>query len=277
MHQSADLKQFLELEELLTAAKQDRSVTCEYDVSNSMSSLTVSEPGLNANDKMSETSENHNKSDISDSSSQSRDVSETCSKSSHDPDLCNGRSDEAKGGSSVPVSKSGLHINGKLREVSENHNGSSDGSKSTHASRDASEINRKSSDDFDICNGPIDKASVNERHGRQTNGTHDVHDKLSSDSASLNDSNTNSESYSKSSISDNKSSDSTESRSKLSFKWDMLKETSNEARRNKKFCVTRISKSKSISVDFRLSRGIAQVCLNVWLCGQGKLSSVLYN
>ena len=276
MHQSADLKQFLELEELLTAAKQDRSVTCEYDVSNSMSSLTVSEPGLNANDKMSETSENHNKSDICDSSSQSRDVSETCSKSSHDPDLCNGRSDEAKGGS-VPVSKSGLHINGKLREVSENHNGSSDGSKSTHAPRDASEINKKSSDNFDICNGPTDKASVNERHGRQMNGTHDVHDKLSSDSASLNYSNTNSESYSKSSISDNKSSDSTESRSKLSFKWDMLKETSNEARRNKKFCVTRISKSKSISVDFRLSRGIAQVCLNVWLCGQGKLSSVLYN
>ncbi|KAH9663845.1 Suppressor of RPS4-RLD 1 [Citrus sinensis] len=268
LHQSADLKQFLELEELLTAAKQDRSVTCEYDVSNSMSSLTVSEPGLNANDKMSETSENHNKSDICDSSSQSRDVSETCSKSSHDPDLCNGRSDEAKGGSSVPVSKSGLHINGKLREVSENHNGSSDGSKSTHASRDASEINRQSSDDFDICNGPIDKASVNERHGRQTNGTHDVHDKLSSDSASLNDSNTNSESYSKSSISDNKSSDSTESRSKLSFKWDMLKETSNEARRNKKFCVTRISKSKSISVDFRLSRGIAQV-------NEGKYASAI--
>ncbi|GAY50217.1 hypothetical protein CUMW_124960 [Citrus unshiu] len=268
LHQSADLKQFLELEELLTAAKQDRSVSCEYDVSNSMSSLTVSEPGLNANDKMSETSENHNKSDICDSSSQSRDVSETCSKSSHDPDLCNGRSDEAKGGSSVPVSKSGLHINGKLREVSENHNGSSDGSKSTHASRDASEINRQSSDDFDICNGPIDKASVNERHGRQTNGTHDVHDKLSSDSASLNDSNTNSESYSKSSISDNKSSDSTESRSKLSFKWDMLKETSNEARRNKKFCVTRISKSKSISVDFRLSRGIAQV-------NEGKYASAI--
>ncbi|KAH9712205.1 Suppressor of RPS4-RLD 1 [Citrus sinensis] len=268
LHQSADLKQFLELEELLTAAKQDRSVTCEYDVSNSMSSLTVSESGLNANDKMSETSENHNKSDISDSSGQSRDVSETCSKSSHDPDLCNGRSDEAKGGSSVPVSKSGLHINGKLREVSENHNGSSDGSKSTHASRDASEINRKSSDNFDICNGPTDKASVNERPGRQMNGTHDVHDKLSSDSASLNDSNTNSESYSKSSISDNKSSDSTESRSKLSFKWDMLKETSNEAKRNKKFCVTRISKSKSISVDFRLSRGIAQV-------NEGKYASAI--
>lgn len=268
LHQSADLKQFIELEELLTAAKQDSCVTCENHVTNSRSSFTVSESGLNANGKMSETSENHDKSDISDSSSQSRDVSETCSKSSHNPDLCNGRSDEAKGESSMPVSESGLHINGKLREAPENHNGSSDGSKSTYASRDASEINRKSGDNFDIWNGRTDKAIVNERHASQMNGTHDVHDKLSSDSASLKYSSTNSESHSKSSISGSKSGDSTENRSKLSFKWDMLRETSNEAKRNKKFCVTRISKTKSISVDFRLSRGIAQV-------NEGKYASAI--
>ncbi|XP_051126901.1 suppressor of RPS4-RLD 1 [Andrographis paniculata] len=36
-------------------------------------------------------------------------------------------------------------------------------------------------------------------------------------------------------------------------------ELMDEANRNKKFCVARISKNKSINVDFRLSRGIAQV------------------
>ncbi|CAA3014489.1 suppressor of RPS4-RLD 1 [Olea europaea subsp. europaea] len=36
-------------------------------------------------------------------------------------------------------------------------------------------------------------------------------------------------------------------------------ETSDEAKSSKKFCVARISKNKSINVDFRLSRGIAQV------------------
>lgn len=36
-------------------------------------------------------------------------------------------------------------------------------------------------------------------------------------------------------------------------------ETSDEAKSSKKFCVARITKNKSINVDFRLSRGIAQV------------------
>lgn len=40
---------------------------------------------------------------------------------------------------------------------------------------------------------------------------------------------------------------------------EMCNETIDEAKRSKKFCVARISKNKSINVDFRLSRGIAQV------------------
>ncbi|KAL7141472.1 hypothetical protein ABFS83_08G055300 [Erythranthe nasuta] len=40
---------------------------------------------------------------------------------------------------------------------------------------------------------------------------------------------------------------------------DIHNELMDEANRSKKFCVARISKSKSINVDFRLSRGIAQV------------------
>lgn len=40
---------------------------------------------------------------------------------------------------------------------------------------------------------------------------------------------------------------------------DIQNELMDEANRSKKFCVARISKNKSINVDFRLSRGIAQV------------------
>lgn len=46
---------------------------------------------------------------------------------------------------------------------------------------------------------------------------------------------------------------------KSSDKSDMNSESSSNDKGNKKFSVTRISKAKSINVDFRLSRGIAQV------------------
>ncbi|KAG5623861.1 hypothetical protein H5410_009079 [Solanum commersonii] len=47
--------------------------------------------------------------------------------------------------------------------------------------------------------------------------------------------------------------------SQLNNKCDVRVELSDEGKRNKKFCVTRVNKTKSINVDFRLSRGIAQV------------------
>ncbi|CAI8615672.1 unnamed protein product [Vicia faba] len=55
------------------------------------------------------------------------------------------------------------------------------------------------------------------------------------------------------------SNDAPEILKKPSFKFTFPSEKSSEARKNKKFSVARISKTKSISVDFRLSRGIAEV------------------
>ncbi|XAR57739.1 hypothetical protein NMG60_11025991 [Bertholletia excelsa] len=69
-----------------------------------------------------------------------------------------------------------------------------------------------------------------------------------------------SEKSNKLSMSFSKASNASELCSTSSDKFDGSNELSDEgAKKNKKFCVTRISKTKSISVDFRLSRGIAQV------------------
>lgn len=46
---------------------------------------------------------------------------------------------------------------------------------------------------------------------------------------------------------------------------DIHRELVDEDTKRKKFCVARISKNKSINVDFRLSRGIAQVISSVFL------------
>lgn len=263
LQQTADLKQLLELEELLAAAKQDRSITCENCVTDSRSSLTISESGVYLNGKISGTSENHNKSDSSNSSSDSMDASETCSKSNNNFSLCNEISDKARGSSSTPLSESGLHENGNSSEASENLN-----DESRDASKDASKIYKKSDDSFDTGNGSIDKAGVNKMHGSQMNGTHGIHDKLSSDSESFKDKSRTSESCSKSSVSVSEPGDGTEVCIKLSGNSDVRKETGDGAKKSKKFCVTRISKTKSISVDFRLSRGIAQVSFGTWLWHQ---------
>lgn len=81
--------------------------------------------------------------------------------------------------------------------------------------------------------------SSNGNHDKQQNGTYNI----SVDSINKSDLS------SKISLIPGKSSD----------KSDMNSESSNDTKGNKKFSVTRISKAKSINVDFRLSRGIAQV------------------
>ncbi|KAF7828654.1 suppressor of RPS4-RLD 1-like isoform X1 [Senna tora] len=91
------------------------------------------------------------------------------------------------------------------------------------------------------------------------NGSPDVLDKLSYNSESCNDSSDTSESCDKVSTNINDSIDINEILRKSSKKFEFPHERKDEARKTKKFCVARISKTKSISVDFRLSRGIAEV------------------
>ncbi|XP_015901639.2 suppressor of RPS4-RLD 1 [Ziziphus jujuba] len=211
LNQSADLKQLLELEELLTAAKQERSITPEIHATESDSSMLASESGPPISDKSSETFENHHSlSGHSKLSCEPRDASEVQSKSSDNFELCNGTKDKARG-----------------------------------------------KEHFESCNGTKDKARGKEHFGSQTNGNHYIHDKSSYESESSNDS---SDTCNELSIVCSSSSDLSQNSSKMSNKFETTcGEMINESKKNKKFCVARITKSKSISVDFRLSRGIAEV------------------
>ncbi|KAJ7952789.1 suppressor of RPS4-RLD 1 [Quillaja saponaria] len=197
LQQSADLKQLLELEELLAIAKQGSNVMHENHGIDYKSSMLL--PG------------------------------------------------------SSPLSKA------KLSETNNNHNGLSDQSELCGNSRDSSEIHLKFTDEFERSNGLTDKSSELHKFDDQVNGSHDIIDKLSYNSESCNDSSDTSESCDKSSVSGSDSTDSTEICRKPSSKSVIFNDVNEEAKRKKKFCVARISKSKSISVDFRLSRGIAEV------------------
>lgn len=268
LHQSADLKQLLELEELLKFAKQDKSAGHENQASESRSSMDLSEPGTCINGKSSETSKNQNKlTDISNLCSESRGISNLCSesrdaseihsKSEDNFEIHNGISDKVGGRPPKPVPESGPHINGKSSETSTNYNELSKKSKSA----DASEICSKSGDNFNPQNGLSDTAGAggNKKLDGLMNGTHDTLTKLSLDSESRIDFCDTSEMLSKLPVVRSNSGDTSEIRNKPNNKTETHNEVNDEAKRNKKFCVTRISKTKSISVDFRLSRGIAQV------------------
>ncbi|XP_024019757.1 suppressor of RPS4-RLD 1 isoform X2 [Morus notabilis] len=189
---SADLKQLLELEELLKVAKEGKSTGRENHDIESKSSTLVSESGPVTNENSSET-----------------------------------------------------------HETTKNLN---DQSKLGGESRDSSEVNGKSLDTV-ASNGISNKDTGKEQFGRHVNGNHDVHDKLSYESESCDDS---SDGCGKLSVICSNGIDLTQNQ--LKAKLDVpRKEVSDESNKNKKFCVTRISKTKSISVDFRLSRGIAEV------------------
>ncbi|KAI3495745.1 hypothetical protein L1887_38091 [Cichorium endivia] len=62
---------------------------------------------------------------------------------------------------------------------------------------------------------------------------------------------------------------------KSSDKSNMNSASSNDTKGNKKFSVTRISKAKSINVDFRLSRGIAQVNEGHYTCAISIFDQIL--
>ncbi|CAI8588945.1 unnamed protein product [Vicia faba] len=189
-HQSADLKQLLELEELLVKEKQGNNASYE----------TSGLPMVQA------------KSD----SSCNKNLTETCESQAK---LCGNTSDK-------------------------------------------SEIFLKSTDKFDAKNELNSEGRESNKCDGQVNGSPDVIDNLRYNSESCNDSSDNSESCDKVFTNSGESSDSNDAPEilkKPSFKFTFPSEKSSEARKNKKFSVARISKTKSISVDFRLSRGIAEV------------------
>lgn len=194
---SADLKQLLELEDLLRVAKQDISTTQEIDLMESSSNMSVS--------------------------------------------------------GSAP------HINGQSGETYTIHNKSSDKSPLCNKLEDKSEALSEATDNLDSCNGFSDKVCENGNFGSEMNGNQDIVDKLSYESDSYSDLSDTSEPGNKLSVICNSSSNATDTHGKLSFKSNICNGISEEVKRKKKFCVARISKAKSISVDFRLSRGIAQV------------------
>ncbi|QCD91380.1 Ca2+/calmodulin-dependent protein kinase [Vigna unguiculata] len=198
-HQSADLKLLLELEELLTTAKQGNIALCETN------------------------------------------------------------------GSPTSQSESDALINGSLTEFGENQDRLSAEAELCDNTSDKSAILPKSADDFDLRNEFCSKDRESNKSDSQVNGSPDVIDKLSYNSESCNDSSDTSESCDKDRVftsrgeSSSDSSEIAEILRKPSSKFIFPHEKNGDARKNKKFCVARISKTKSISVDFGLSRGIAEV------------------
>ncbi|KAL6993814.1 Suppressor of RPS4-RLD 1 [Sarracenia purpurea var. burkii] len=211
LHHSADLKQFLELEDLLSVAKQNGSNSHENpSMESSGSSLPATEAGLFTSSKSRDTCGDHNKlSGEFELYSESGDSSAIPRKSNDKFTIWNE--------SSYKVRK-----NGKL-------DGQSNG----------------------ICNG-----QPNGTYNSQPNGTYNNLNKSGDGSELCNEL---SDTSNKPSGIFNKSSNISEICSNSSDKSLVSNASSDQDKKNKTFSVNRISKTKSISVDFRLSRGIAQV------------------
>ncbi|KAL3019592.1 hypothetical protein AAZX31_05G094900 [Glycine max] len=195
LHQSADLKQLLELEELIETAKQGKNTLCE--------------------------SENH------------RPPPQTKSDS-----LSNGSSSET------------LKIQDTLGTPAE---------LCGDATGDKSETCLNSADNSDLKHESHDEDRDSNKSDGQVNGSPDVLDILSYNSESCNDSSDASESSEKVSTNSGDSSNIPEIFRNPISKFIFSDERKGEARKNKKFCIAQISNTNSISVDFRLSRGIAEV------------------
>lgn len=193
VNHSTDLKQLLELEELLKCAKQEIISAREKSGIESVSSELLSQSGPRTNDNSSETNKSCNGLRLSKSCGSSEDTSEVCSEHLDKVVVYGSIGKKAKGKEEFNSQKIGKHN-----------------------TRYTSIPNAESRDE--PCNRSSESSS-------------------SSESSNL------------SQISSTPSIRIVTSR----------REISDESNKNKKFCVTRISKAKSISLDLRLSRGIAEV------------------
>ena len=168
-------------------------------------------------------------------------------------------------GSTMPQSESDSLSNGNSTETVNNQDRLSAQDELCGDTSDKCEILLKSTDKFDLGSELNGEDRESNKFDGQVNGSPDVIDKLSYNSESCNDSSDTSESCDKVFTNGSESSESidvTEILTKPSSKFIFTNEKNGEARKNKKSCVARVSKTKSISVDFRLSRGIAEVCLH---------------
>ncbi|KAA3473828.1 suppressor of RPS4-RLD 1 [Gossypium australe] len=260
LRKSADLMQLLELEELLTVAKpgkQDISFISDNHVADSKLSTPVSLSTPHVDGKLNETLKYQNEYNTSRLFQERRDVSKFCNMSNDKFDPRNRTNDEERSQSSLSSSELASDTNEKSCESFKNLTVLSDGSKLSVESADASE---NSSICGDNCYGGLsDLTSTNQMPHGLTNGTHNNFDTPSNSSDSGTALSEKSEPCSKSSAISSNSSDITEGHCLPNNSSDTHNEISDEAKRSKKFCVAKISKTKSISVDFRLSRGIAQV------------------
>ncbi|GLT68821.1 hypothetical protein SLA2020_410190 [Shorea laevis] len=262
LRQSTDLKQLLELEELLVVAKQSKqetSITSENYVTESRVSLPASESKPHMNGKSNETSETQNQEDCLNLCSECEKVSEYHSNSSDDSDTPqNGTSENVKGKSLMLLSESVHDTTAKTCIPYKNLSELINGSKSSNDSEDTSKVHDKSGDKF-VTLRLGDETTMNKKPSSVINGANGILEKTSYESESCNNLSNESEQCSTSSMVSSNSSDTTEICRKSINTSDTHDVKSNEARRNNKFCLAKISKTKSISVDFRLSRGIAQV------------------
>lgn len=205
VHQSADLKQLLELEELLKIAKQNTAVSSDNHL------VESSGPESNTGPLVSTKSV------------------ETCD-----------------------ISKAS---DGKLKACSNGMLESSEKPNNTSGLQNRSSAKKHKKIEHE----------PNELHERQANGTNNNCKKLGYPSLVCSELSDTSEDSRKSSAITSESSEQSEPNelqeilSQLNNKCDVHLELSDESKKNKKFCVTRVNKTKSINVDFRLSRGIAQV------------------
>lgn len=185
--QSADLKQLMELEDLIRIAKQNDSISSQKSVVElSVSSFPASESVVSINS--SDASYNHGKSNgrTTATSSLSQQV-EALEKLEDRSSL------DVKGDNSFGNLSNTKHENQPIKT-----NGIHKKSAGKSALSDSSESSSELIDFSDICSEHLSSSEIHN-------------------------------------------------------------ESMDEASRSKKFCVARISKNKSINVDFRLSRGIAQV------------------
>ncbi|XP_009768272.1 suppressor of RPS4-RLD 1 [Nicotiana sylvestris] len=207
VHQSADLKQLLELEELLKNAKQNITAATNNH------SVESSGPESNTGPLL-------------------------CTKSAETCDI-------------------GKASDRKLKECSSGMLVSCEKSNDSSVLQNSSSNNAKKHKKSD--------RQPNGLHERQANGTKNNCKKLGYPSLVCSELSDISEDSRKSSAVTSESSEQSEPNElqeilcQLNNKCDVRLELTEKGKRNKKFCVTRINKTKSINVDFRLSRGIAQV------------------
>ncbi|KAL1824253.1 hypothetical protein ACET3Z_011031 [Daucus carota] len=235
VHNCTDLKQLLELEQLLTVSKQNNTLSsqnhaAESDISANESVITSkSNENHDTNDKLNGKLEPHSE------TSMTLEVGNNSVDRSYKQNVPNGK------------------VTGRRRT-----NGQSNGSFEGPKLSDGSEVCGGSNDLSKPVSPPFPVSSDGTGSGIKPSSNFNITSKGDVSEASTGSSDTSELSYQTSAATE-KSMNKTDARNKPSDKIDMHLDLRDQNKRNKKFSVTRISKTKSINVDFRLSRGIAQV------------------